>query len=48
VLKPDGILVCYMGTDHMLEATMRVHAHVPWWWQIIVTHQQTDSTFHSR
>lgn len=48
VLKPDGLLVCYTGTDHMLDATMRVHAHVPWWWQIIVTHQQADTSFKKR
>ncbi len=45
VLKPDGVLVCYTGTDHMLESTMRVHAHVPWWWQLVVTHQQADTSF---
>lgn len=48
VLKPDGFLVAYTGTDNSFEATKRVAEHVPWWWQIIVTHEDKDMSFDRR
>ncbi len=40
VLKPDGLLVAYTGNYHTMEAVSRVGKHVPWHWQMIVTHNK--------
>lgn len=48
VLKPDGFLVSYMGTDDTAEELERVRKSVPWWWQIIVTHESGSDPSHDR
>ncbi len=36
VLKPDGLLVSYMGNYRIPDAIARVERNVPWWWQMVV------------
>ncbi len=36
VLKPDGLLVSYMGNFSIPDAIERVEQNVPWWWQMVV------------
>lgn len=42
VLKPDGLLVSYMGNYRIPDAIGRVEQNVPWWWQMIVTYSAKD------
>lgn len=43
VLKPDGLLVSYMGNYAIPDAIRRVEKNVPWWWQMIVLHTGKDA-----
>ncbi len=47
-LKPDGFLVSYMGTDHTEVEKDKIRKSIPWWWTVIITHQESDPSFERR
>lgn len=48
VLKPDAFLVSYMGTDHTEAQKDKIKKSVPWWWTIVITHQESDTSWEKR
>ena len=40
VLKPDGVLIAYIGQAHLIEGATALANHLRYWWTLALRHQQ--------